>query len=180
MIIIITGATHAGKTALAQKLLEKLGTPYISQDHIKMGLIRSGKCNLSPEAPDSQMTEYLWPVTREIIKTAIENKQNLIVEGCYVPFSWESDFDDLYLQEIKYICLCFDGKYIEEHYSDIMQYEGCIENRIDDVYCTVDLLKRENRRFYEGCKENNLPYVLIEDYYEQTIDDIVLNQSDRA
>ena len=46
-----------------------------------MGLIRSGNTVLTPEDDDA-LTDYLWPIVREIIKTAIENKQNLIVEGC--------------------------------------------------------------------------------------------------
>lgn len=83
MIILLTGATHTGKTALAQKLLEKYKIPYLSIDHLKMGLIRSGCTNLTPE--DDALTEYLWPIVREIIKTAVENNQSMIVEGCYVP-----------------------------------------------------------------------------------------------
>lgn len=173
MIIIITGATHSGKTNCAQKLMERLHMPYISQDHIKMGLIRSGHSPLSPDSPDEAMTDFLWPVTREMIKTAIENKQNLIVEGCYVPFDWAKDFDDNYIHNIKYICLCFSEKYITEHYSDIMKYEGCIENRIDDGYCTVELLKRENKRFRDGCERNGLSCVLIDDNYEETVERIV-------
>ena len=82
MIIIITGASHTGKTNLAQKMLEKYHFPYVSQDHIKMGLIRSGNTALTPE-DDDKLTAYLWPVTREMIKTAIENHQNIIIEGCY-------------------------------------------------------------------------------------------------
>ncbi len=42
MIILITGASHTGKTLLAQKLLEKYKCPYLSIDHLKRGLIRSG------------------------------------------------------------------------------------------------------------------------------------------
>ena len=49
MIILITGASHTGKTMLAQKMLEKYGYPYLSIDHLKMGLIRSGNTNLTPE-----------------------------------------------------------------------------------------------------------------------------------
>ena len=90
MIIIITGASHTGKTLLAQNLLERYKFPYLSIDHIKMGLIRSGNINLNAE-DDEQLTPYLWRIVREIIKTAIENKQNLIVEGCYVPFNWRKD-----------------------------------------------------------------------------------------
>lgn len=173
MIILITGATHCGKTRLAQELMEKIHIPYMSQDHIKMGLIRSGYTKLTPDAPDETMTELLWPITREIIKTAIENKQSLIIEGCYIPFTWKKDFENEYLAEIEYICLCFSEKYVEEHYSDIMEYESCIENRIDDGYCTIELLKRENRRFKENCERNNLSYVLIENNYEDTINSTI-------
>jgi len=172
MIILITGATHVGKTYIAQKLLEKRHISYISQDHLKMGLIRSGYTTLTPDLPDKTITEYLWPVTREIIKTAIENKQNLIIEGCYIPFSWKTDFENDYLQEIQYICLCFSEKYIKENLTNILKYEDCIENRIDDGYCTMELLIKENSRFYEGCKENNLFYVLIDGDYNRIIDNI--------
>ena len=37
MIILITGASHTGKTLLAQRMLVKYKYPYISIDHIKMG-----------------------------------------------------------------------------------------------------------------------------------------------
>lgn len=82
MIILIAGASHTGKTALAQRLLEKYHFPYLSIDHLKMGLIRSGNTELTPMSDDADLTEYLWPIVCEMVKTAIENKQNLIVEGC--------------------------------------------------------------------------------------------------
>ena len=85
MIIFITGASHTGKTLLSQRLLETCHYPYLCIDHLKMGLIRSGNTELTPEDDDS-LTEYLWPIVREMVKTAIENHQHLIVEGCYVPF----------------------------------------------------------------------------------------------
>ena len=112
MIILITGASHTGKTALAQKLLEKYKYPYLSIDHLKMGLIRSGYTNLTPE-DDNELTDYLWPVVREIVKTAIENKQNLIVEGCYIPFDWSRDFDKKHLEHIKYYCLVMSEDYLK-------------------------------------------------------------------
>lgn len=100
MIILITGASHTGKTALAQKLLEKYNYPYMSIDHLKMGLIRSGYTTLTPMSDDKVLTDYLWPIVREMIKTAIENAQNLIVEGCYIPFDWEKDFESEYLENM--------------------------------------------------------------------------------
>ena len=172
MVILITGATHTGKTRLAQQLLEQRRIPYLSQDHLKMGLIRSGYTSLTPEAPDETLTEYLWPVTREIARTAIENRQELIIEGCYIPFTWKSDFPEEYLREIRFICLCFSDRYLDARYADILRYEACIEERQDDGYCTPELLKKENRRFREGCAAERLPYVLIEDDYEQRVGEI--------
>ena len=100
MIVLITGASHTGKTALAQKLLEKYKYPYLSMDHLKMGLIRSGNTKLTPMSDDKLLTEYLWPIVREMIRTAIENKQELIVEGCYIPFNWKKDFEPEYLEKM--------------------------------------------------------------------------------
>ena len=74
MIILITGASHTGKTALAQRLLEKYNYPYLSIDHLKMGLIRSGNTELTPLSDDNELTAYLWSIVREMIKTAIENE----------------------------------------------------------------------------------------------------------
>ena len=74
MIALITGASHTGKTILAQRLLEKYKYPYFSIDHLKMGLIRSGNTELTP-MDDNELTKYLWPIVCEMIKTAIENKQ---------------------------------------------------------------------------------------------------------
>ena len=93
MIVLITGASHTGKTLLAQRLLEKYHFPYLSMDHLKMGLIRSGNTTLTPLSEDRELTEYLWPIIREIIKTAIENGQNLIVEGCYIPYDWKENLE---------------------------------------------------------------------------------------
>ena len=73
MIILITGASFTGKTRLAQQMLEEYKYPYLSIDHLKMGLIRSGKTAFTPE-DDEALTDYLWPIVREMIKTAIENR----------------------------------------------------------------------------------------------------------
>ena len=168
MIILITGASHTGKTALAQKLLEKYKYPYLSIDHLKMGLIRSGNTELTPLSDDTALTEYLWPIVREMIKTAIENKQNLIVEGCYIPFIWQEDFDKEYLDHIKYYCLVMSENYIRNHFEDIKKFSSVIEKRIDD--CSIDGLLRDNSQVLNLCKKQNLNYVLIDEEYKISID----------
>ena len=169
MIILITGASHTGKTALAQKLLEKYKYPYLSIDHLKMGLIRSGNTELTP-MDDNELTEYLWPIVREIIKTAIENNQNLIVEGCYIPFDWQKDFDSEYLESIKYYCLIMSEEYIKNHFADIKKYANVIEKRMDDEWCTMESVLSENAQILEFAKKYNVNYILIDDKYEINIE----------
>ena len=165
MIVLITGASHTGKTLLAQKLLEKYKYPYLSIDHLKMGLIRSGNTTLTPLSDDNELTNYLWPIVREIIKTAIENKQNLIVEGCYIPFDYENDFSKEYLDNIKYYCIVMSENYIKNHFDDIKKYENVIENRLCDD-CTIENVFNDNKNILELAKKYNVNYVLIDDKYE--------------
>ena len=165
MVVLITGASHTGKTALAQKLLEKYKYPYLSIDHLKMGLIRSGNTTLTPMSDDDELTKYLWPIVREMIKTAVENGQNLIVEGCYIPFDWKNDFTIEYLNHIKYYCLVMSEKYIRNHFSDIKGYANIIENRLDDASCTIESVLEDNTRFLELARKHNANYVLIDDEY---------------
>lgn len=168
MIILITGASHTGKTALAQKLLEKYKYPYMSIDHLKMGLIRSGHTRLTPVSDGDRLTEYLWPITREIIKTAIENNQNLVVEGCYIPAEWEKDFEKEYLENIRYICLIMSEDYIRNHFDDIISNANVIEKRIADDF-TLEEAVKENARMLAEAQRHGLDYILINDRYEINI-----------
>lgn len=170
MIILITGTSHTGKTALAQRLLEKYKYPYLSIDHLKMGLIRSKNTDLTPMSDDSELTAYLWPIVCEMIKTAIENNQNLIVEGCYIPFDWQKDFAEEYLESIRYYCLIMSKKYIRQHFDDIKKYANIIENRLDDEWCTMDNILSANLEMLTFAEKYNVDYVLIDDKYEIDID----------
>ena len=172
MVILITGASHTGKTFLSQKMLEKYKYPYLSIDHLKMGLIRSGNTSLTP-MDDDKLTGYLWPIVREMVKTAIENKQNLIVEGCYIPFDWRKDFTAEYLADIRFICLAMTDEYIEKHFDDIVRCESEIEKRITDPDYTVESVKRDNREFIKGFSESGESITLINTDYIKTIGSIL-------
>ena len=169
MIVLITGASHTGKTFLAQKLLEKYKYPYLSIDHLKMGLIRSGYTKLTLEN-DKALTDYMWPIIREMIKTAIENKQNLIIEGVYIPFDWEKDFTKKYLEDIKYYCLVMSENYIKTHFDDIKKYAKVIENRLDDDWCTMESVLDDNAQFLALAKKHNTNFILIDDKYKVNIE----------
>lgn len=165
MIVLIMGASHTGKTALAQRLLEKYKYPYLSIDHLKMGLIRSGNTSLTP-MDDEELTAYLWPIVRGMIKTAIENKQNLIVEGCYIPFDWAKEFDKEYLDKIRCYCLIMSEAYIKNNFADIKKFANVIENRLDDEGCTFERVLEDNAKMFRMAQQHNINRILIDDDYE--------------
>lgn len=166
MVVLIAGASHTGKTVLAQKLLETYRYPYLSIDHLKMGLIRSGNTALTPLSDEKALTDYLWPIVREMVKTAIENKQNLIVEGCYIPFDWERDLGEEYRRQIRYYCLVMSERYIREHFDDIKRCASAIEDRLNDEDCTLESVLADNAEVLTLAQKNGANYLLIEDVYQ--------------
>ena len=134
-----------------------------------MGLIRSGNTELTP-MDDNELTEYLWPIVREMIKTAIENNQNLIVEGCYIPFDWQKDFERQYLEQIKYYCLVLSENYIRNHFDDIKEHACVIENRLDDEWCTLENVLIDNARVLELAQKHKVNHIIVDNKYEVDID----------
>jgi len=169
MILLIAGASHTGKTLLAQRLMTQFHFPYLSIDHLKMGLIRSGHTTLGPENDDA-LTAYLWPVIREIIKTAVENNQHLIVEGMYIPFTWKSDFEPAYLAVIRYYCLVMTPGYIQRHFEDIRKYANVIERRPEEPPRMQQTLAAQNAHNLKMCRHFDCNYLLIDSDYQIEID----------
>lgn len=170
MIILIYGSSHTGKTKVSQQLLEKLKYPYLSIDHLKMGLIRSGQTNLTVE-DDEELTEYLWPIVAEIMKTAIENEQNMIIEGVYVPHNFRQSFDLKYQEQIKSTCLIFSDDYINNHYDDIIKHRNIIERRLGNDVINKEELLEDNKDNLEKSIEYENHYVLFERDYKIRLED---------
>ena len=164
MIFMIAGASHTGKTLLAQRLLEKLHIPYLSLDHLKMGLIRSGMTTLTP-MDDNKMTDFLFPIAAEMIKTAIENRQHMIVEGCYIPADWQKAFPAEYLPHIRSLCLVMTQRHIRDHFDEITSCACAVEQRIDDSGLSAEWLIRDNLENLNSWQAADLPVVLIDGDY---------------
>lgn len=169
MVILINGASCTGKTYLAQNLMKKYKIPYLSIDHIKMGLIRSKNTNLTPY-DDKELQPYLWNIIKEIIKTVIENNQNIIIEGAYIPFNYKNDFSAEYIDNIKYICLAMSEKYINNNYNLIINKSNIVENRGKSFSIDKDFLISENKKYIENSIKYNLPLQVIDNKYVINVD----------
>ena len=169
MVYLIGGSSHVGKTLLAQKLMERTGYPYTSLDHLKMGFIRSGMTDLTVE-DDLEMRYWMWPFVTGMIKTAIENEQNLILEGCYIPVEWQDNFSEEELSHIKCIFITMSEAYIRNHIADIVNYANVIEKRLDDEV-DIERLIECSKGFKEDCDEYRVPNYVIDE--EFCLDDIL-------
>ena len=169
MIYLIGGSSHVGKTLLAQKLMEKTGYPYTSLDHLKMGFIRTGMTDLTVK-DDLEMRYWMWPFVVEIIKTAVENNQNMIIEGCYIPAEWKDSFSEEYLSHIRGMFIVMSEEYIRNHFSDIEDFANVIEKRLDDEL-DMERLIACSAGFMEDCAECGIPCFVIDE--EFSVDDMV-------
>ena len=134
-----------------------------------MGLIRSNQTKISV-TDDEKLTPYIWGIIKEIIKTAIENEQNLIVEGCYIPFDWAKEFNKEYLLKIKYFCLIMSKDYIQKHFSDILANESIVEQRLTSGDLVQGNLIKENESNLQMCKKYGLNCILIDTEYKVDIE----------
>jgi len=169
MVILIGGVGYAGKTFIAQRLLEKYKYPSLSIDHLKMGLYRADiGCGFTPTDSVEQIGDKLWPILKGIIMTCIENKQNLIIEGCYLFPQKINELEDGYLSEIISFYLGFSDSYIQKYFhSNVQKYRSVIEERGYECEDTPERYALENRKQKEICEKYGAKYFEINENYEQ-------------
>ena len=164
MILLIGGSSHVGKTLIAPKILERTHFPYTSLDHLKMAFIRTKKTELTTE-DDYEMRYFLWPFAAEMIKTAIENDQNMIVEGCYIPREWKQSFTAEYLSHIYCTFITMSEDYIRRNFDTIKNTENAIEHRMPDEL-DMERLIMCSKHFREDCAASQTPNIDITDKFD--------------
>lgn len=176
MIILISGNGYMGKTLMAQNLLERYKFPYLSIDHLKMGIYRgTSNCGFTPTDSTEVIGDKLWPIIKGIIMTNIENNQNLIIEGCYILPHYLKEFEKPYIDNIISVFLGFSTSYIQENYeSKILKNRSVIEDRgelkAEDLSeFTIKEYIKENDEFRRRCKEIGENFFEIKSNYEEEI-----------
>lgn len=171
MIILISGNSCTGKTYMAQRLLEKYRIPYLSIDHLKMGLYRADRnCGFTPVDSTEDIGEKLWPILKGILMSNIENKQNLIIEGCYILPQYLENLESTYKEQVIAVFLGFSTSYIEHHFhSDIIYHRNVIETRMYPEESTPADVIREHEIFREKCLASGVAYFEIQNNYEDEI-----------
>lgn len=164
MVILIGGASHTGKTLLASELVKKLHFSCVSMDHLKMGFIRTGRTGLTV-FDDENMIDFLWPFVAEMIKTAIENQQNMIVEGCYIPEGWKNSFSEKYLLHIREVFLVMQECYLQNNFGKVLEYGSVIEKRLCKESKLENLIA-ENKKTREQCLRDKSSFIEISDSYD--------------
>ena len=172
MVILIGGVGYAGKTLMAQRLLEKYKYPYLSIDHLKMGLYRADiNCGFTPTDSLDVIGEKLWPIIKGIIMTNIENNQNLIIEGAYLFPQKIDEIKSKYLKETISLYLGFSQSYIEKFFqSKVLANRCAIEARGYENEDIVSDYIIENHRQKSLCLKYGGKYFEIDNNYEKEIE----------
>ncbi len=171
MVLLIGGVSHVGKTLLAQRLLEKYRYPYTSIDHIKMGLIRGYTgCGFTALDSDAVISRALWGVLQGMVDTCLENRQNLILEGCYLPPEQVKKYDRA---DLAAVYLAFSEAYIRTRFDRIIGYENAIETRKFPGDLDLEPFIRENAELQDACAAAGVPCFVIQGDYEQALEKVM-------
>ena len=163
MVIFIGGESHTGKTLFSQNLMQRTHIPYTSLDHIKMGLIRAGRASFSASSPDQAITPELWGIVKGIADTCLENRQHIILEGCYLP---PEEVGALLGQEVMALYLIFSQAYLERAFEAIRLHENAIEWRKHPMEGELSQLIVDHGKLKSRCGRAGVPFVEIDRCYE--------------
>ena len=72
------------------------------------------------------------------------------------------------------ICLAMTDEYIDRNFDEIREHASDIESRLDDIDCTADWIKEENRRVIKGFEATGEMIDLIDSDYEEVIEKVLL------
>lgn len=168
MVILIGGASCIGKTLMAQRLLERYKIPYLSLDHLKMGLYRADEsCGFTPEGNADLIEEKLWPIVRGIIMTVIENRQSLVIEGCYLYPQRLRELGPEYTARIIPVFMGFSAEYVRENYHcGIIGHRSEIELREYAEERTAEQMIVEQEFWKTMCESEGARYFELDGDYE--------------
>ena len=104
-------------------------------------------------------------------KTAVENDQDLIVEGAYIPCDWKRYFNKKYLESIRAYFIVMSANYIERHWADIVGHACEIEHRRSDEFSPYVAIS-ENIENLAQCKKYGCNIIYIDGAYRVPLPEI--------
>lgn len=175
MVILLNGASCTGKTTIAQRLLERYSYTYYSLDHIKMGLYRGlSDSKYNPTNDSVIITENLSPIIEGIIRTALENDQNLVIEGCYFEPESITRIKTEYVEDIILLSLVMSEKYCKKNFNGIINdFRNVTEKRGYDEDRTLNQFIIENNEVLNFSKNNKFQYFEIIEDFETMYKDLI-------
>lgn len=82
MLYLIGGAPRAGKSMLAQRMLEQQKVAYFPTDLLTMGLTKAmPHLGLEPNDSTSTRGPIMWPILRAMAVTVLKNGEDYTIEG---------------------------------------------------------------------------------------------------
>ncbi|MDO5523036.1 MAG: 2-phosphoglycerate kinase [Bacteroidia bacterium] len=175
MVILINGASCTGKTYLAQQILQQFSYTYYSIDHLKMGLFRGDpNCGFTPTDDDEKITKHLAPILEGIIRTALENNQNLTIEGCYFDPASIKRLQNEYPDELIALSIVMTDKYCANQFQhNIKKYRCVIENRQYTEERSLEQFIAENRKVADFSHTNGFHVFEVDKDYNSTVEEIL-------
>lgn len=140
MIYFIGGASRAGKTYLAKRLMVRLGIPVLELDYLKMGLANGlPEYGVHPLKDELTVGRLLWPIVSGMITAMVENEDDYIIEGCYILPEYAARTRKQYGSGIRSCFLGYADAVATEKLAEVRRYDGGAGNPLGDLSALSDI-----------------------------------------
>jgi putative acetyltransferase len=173
-VFLIGGVGGTGKTLLASKLMRVLHIPYVSIDHLMMGMVRSDPdCHFSPLDSGETIGRHMWPFLKAVIQTNIENNHSIILEGFQLQPEWVTDFTEEYQKHIIPVFIGFSEQYLRSNLvSNIRKHRHVVERRENEAL-NIESLITQHLRLKSECVKHQVTHFEIDESYESSMERVL-------
>jgi len=190
MIILISGASHTGKTMLAKRLCERYQIPYKNIEYIKQHMLLSADSDginvgNALESNKYVLSENVWFIVENIVRDGLEKGEGMVLDGNFLPPHRVRALDDVGVISMH---LIFTPEYIEKNYDvilkhrkeessihddgdilQIMSNEGILKESISKNISKEAMLA-ENNTLKNSCADEVVSYFMFQENHESEMD----------
>lgn len=119
---------------------------------------------------DEKIEALMWPAVRELVRTALENDEDLVVEGDYVPAEWRGDFEAD--AAVGALALVFSERYVEEEFDAILAHAEAARRRLakGEEHVTREELRSAHAGARSRAERAGDEVLLVDADYEGTVE----------
>jgi adenylate kinase family enzyme len=164
MLYLISGASRAGKTIMAKKILAEKGISYLSLDWLVMGFTNGiPEYGIHDKLFPDEIAERSWSFLKAMLESMIYVDADCVVEGEALLPELIVELREKYPDNLRVCFIGYTDVTVDEKVKDIKKFsfgksDWLIDKSDEYIIDHVKNMITHSKIIKESCKENDLRY----------------------